>query len=326
MHIHIQNPAKYPPDPITPEQWQAAAGRAGATGEGHQITFADTSDGFAAALPTMQALIAPPPIMRALFPAEAPALRMIFSTSAGIERLAPFDMLPPGAALVNNSGTHSAKAGEYCIMALLMLANLMPTFATNQRLETWDRLAASVIRGRRVTIVGVGGLGGPAAAHARAFGLHVTGVRTTAVPHPDCDRVIATDALDEVLPETEFLLLAAPLTPATHHLIDRRRIGLLPAGAGVINIGRGALIEQDALLDALDSGALGGAVLDVFTPEPVPPGHRLWATPRLVMTPHMSCDDPKTYNAVTLDIFFANLAALLRGDDMPNRIDTAKGY
>ena len=159
-------------------------------------------------------------------------------------------------------------------------------------------------------VVGLGSLGGAVAGQAARFGMQVVGVRTRAEPHPDCARVVAVPGLDAELPGAEFLVLATPLTDATRGLLDRRRIGLLPAGAGVVNIGRGALVEQDALCDALDVGALGGAVLDVFVPEPVPPGHRLWGTRNLVMTPHVSADDPKTYNPNSLDIFFRNLRAL----------------
>jgi phosphoglycerate dehydrogenase-like enzyme len=172
----------------------------------------------------------------------------------------------------------------------------------------------------------VGGLGGAAAHAARHFNMDITGVRTRGEAHAACDRVVTTDALDQVLPQTEFLVIACPLTPATHQLMDRRRLALLPAGAGVVNIGRGALVEQDALCDLLETGHLAGAVLDVFTPEPVPPGHRLWTTPHLIMTPHCSSDDPQTYNPRSLDIFFANLAALQEGRALPNRIDPTRGY
>ncbi len=98
-----------------------------------------------------------------------------------------------------------------------------------------------------------------------------------------------------MLPETEYLVLACPLTPKTRFILNRRRIGLLPRGAGVVNIGRGPLVEQEALCDALDAGALGGAVLDVFDPEPIPEGHRLWATPNLIISPHTAADDLATY-------------------------------
>jgi phosphoglycerate dehydrogenase-like enzyme len=138
--------------------------------------------------------------------------------------------------------------------------------------------------------------------------------------------VIGPDALDEVLPRTKFLVLACPLTEATRGLIDRRRLGLLPPGAGVVNIGRGELIDQDALCDALDAGKLSGAVLDVFTPEPIPPNHRLWTTRNLIISPHTSADDPATYNPVSLDLFFDNLRAWRAGQPLPNRFDIARGY
>ena len=104
-------------------------------------------------------------------------------------------------------------------------------------------------------------------------------------------------------------------------MLDRRRIGLLPKAAGVINIGRGGLVDQDALCDALEAGALSGAVLDVFVPEPVPPGHRLWTTPNLIMTPHVSSDDRHAYNARSLDTFIRNLQAFERGEALPNLFD-----
>ena len=173
---------------------------------------------------------------------------------------------------------------------------------------------------------GWGRWGGTTAGHARAFGMRVTGVRHTAAAHPACDRVVGMDGLDAVLGEAEFLFLAPPLTPATQGLLSRERIARLPKGAGVVNIGRGGLVDQDALMDALDRGHLGGAVLDVFTPEPVPAGHRLWRTPNLMMTPHVSADDPQTYNPRSLDIFFENLRAFQAGRAMPNQFDLTKGY
>jgi phosphoglycerate dehydrogenase-like enzyme len=94
----------------------------------------------------------------------------------------------------------------------------------------------------------------------------------------------------------------------------------------VVNIGRGVLLDQDALCDMLDSGRLGGAVLDVFTPEPVPAGHRLWSTPNLIMSPHTCADDPRTYNPLTLDVFFANLRARAAGEAPPTAVDPARGY
>ncbi len=175
-------------------------------------------------------------------------------------------------------------------------------------------------------MVGLGSLGGAAAMQAAQFGMQVTGVRATGRAHPHCAEVVTTADLDSVLPRTEFLVLACPLTDATRGLLDRRRLQLLPRGAGLVNIGRGALVDQDALCDLLDSNHLSGAVLDVFTPEPIPPGHRLWATRNLIISPHTAADDPNTYNPRSLDLFFDNLRAWSERRPMPNLFNPARGY
>src|SRR5205823_3841699 len=188
----------------------------------------------------------------------------------------------------------------------LMLVNRIPLLVTAQREGKWVQQHGTVLAGHRVLVIGLGDLGGAIAQHAKDFGIRVTGVRTRPEPHPACDRVVGVSELETVLPHAELLVLAAPLTPASRGLLSRERIAMLPRGAGIVNVGRGALADQEALLDALDSGHLGGAVLDVFEQEPIPPGHRLWTTRNLVITPHTSADDPATYNARSLDIFFEN--------------------
>lgn len=323
MRIHVQNLPTMFGEPITMAQWEDAAARAG-MGH-HEMSMGHTMEEYLAAIPQVEALVTSTRNTRDLFPAEAPKLRVIFCTSAGLDSV-PFDALPPGVPVLNNSGVHAPKAGEYGIMAILMLASWMPTLIGAQREQVWNRLAGSVLAGRRVTVLGLGSLGGAVAERARQFGMRVTGVRTTARPHPDCERVIATSDLDSVLPDTDFLVIACPLTEATRNIVDRRRLDLLPSRAGVVNIGRGPLIDQDALCDRLDDGKLCGAVLDVFVPEPVPEGHRLWTTRNLVMTPHVSCDDPLTYNVRSLDTFFANIVALEAGGPLPNLYLPARGY
>jgi glyoxylate/hydroxypyruvate reductase len=326
MRIHVQNPPHDPQFTITPALWEAAAARAGAAGRGHRLSFAATPAGFTAAIAEAEALVGDKDVLRALLPAAAPHLRLVFVANAGLDNLAPFDWLPPGAILLNNRGTHRAKAGEFGLMALLMLANGVPAMVTDQRAGAWRKRWGRVLAGGRVTVVGLGSLGGAVAEQAARLGMVVTGVRARPAPHPACATVVATAALDEALPATEFLVLACPLTPATRLLLDRRRIGLLPRDAGIVNIGRGGLIDQDALCDALDAGQLSGAVLDVFSPEPIPPGHRLWTTPNLIISPHTAADDPATYMPRSLDIFFANLAALADGREPPTRFDPALGY
>ena len=323
MRIHIQNLPTMYGEPITLAQWEDAAARAGAGR--HEMSIGHTMEEYRAAIPEVEALVTSTRSTRELFPAEAPKLRAIFCTSAGLD-IVPFHDLPPGVPVLNNSGVHAPKAGEYGIMAILMLASFIPTLMTAQHDQVWRRLTGSVVEGRHVTVLGLGSLGGAVAQRARQFGMRVTGVRTAAQPHPDCERVLATADLDSVLPQTEFLVIACPLTPATRNIIDRRRLELLPPGAGVVNIGRGPLLDQDALCDMLDSDRLGGAVLDVFVPEPVPQGHRLWTTRNLVMTPHVSCDDPRTYNVRSLDTFLENMAALEAGQPLPNLFLPERGY
>ena len=325
MRIHIQNLPDTVADAVTPAQWEAAIRRANLAADLHAVSFCDTHEEFGGHIAEAEALVTSTRATARLFPADAPRLRLMFCTSAGLDPV-PFGSLPPGVQVLNNRGVHAPKAGEYGIMAILMLSNRIPRLITSQHAQAWDRQLASVLAGRNVTVVGLGSLGGAVAEQATRFGMRVTGVRARPAPHLACERVLPTAALDEALPETEFLVLACPLTDATRNILDRRRIALLPPGAGVVNIGRGALVEQDALCDALDSGALSGAVLDVFVPEPVPPGHRLWATPNLVMTPHVSSDDPLAYNARSLDVFLANLAAFEAGRPMPNLFDPARGY
>ncbi|MBV8915774.1 MAG: D-2-hydroxyacid dehydrogenase [Acetobacteraceae bacterium] len=325
MRIHLQSYPGSANFPLTQAVWDEAAARAPDVSAGHALSFGDTREAFEAGMRDAELLVAQTSSLVPGLP-PSPRLQLIYVTSAGLEKLAPYDWLPDGVPLLNNRGTHAAKAGEFGLMALLMLANWVPLLFTAQREGRWAQKHGTVLAGHRVLVIGLGTLGGAIAGHARDFGMYVTGVRTRAEPHPACERVVAVGDLEAVLPEAEFLVLAAPLTPATKGLLSRERIALLPRGAGVVNVGRGAVADQDALLDALDGGHLGGAVLDVFDLEPIPPGHRLWSTRNLVITPHTSADDPNTYNARSLDIFFENLRAWQQGRPLPNRFDVNRGY
>jgi glyoxylate/hydroxypyruvate reductase A len=326
MRIHLQNPDNDPLFDFTRAMWEAAAMQAPDVGAGHVVSIGVTPADFVAAMRDAEALVADASVIKALFPCPAPDLRLIFLTNAGLDRLAPFDWLPPGVELLNNRGAHAAKSGEFAIMSILMLANKLPAMATNQRQGVWRKLWGSVLAGRSLTVIGLGTLGGATAEQASRFGMRVTGVRANPAPHPACVRVVGTAALDDVVPETEFLVLACPLTAATRGLMSRTRLACLPSGAGVLNIGRGELLDQDALCDLLDQGHLSGAVLDVFTPEPIPHNHRLWSTPNLIISPHTAADDPATYNERSLDIFLDNLRALRDGRPLPNRYDIERGY
>jgi len=256
----------------------------------------------------------------------APRLRWIHIIGAGIEPLLPLDWLPSGVVLTNNSGVHVEKMRESAMMALLMLNARVPEIVTNQRKTRWDPIFTPRIAGKTALIIGVGDMGAAVAGAAKTLGLRVIGVRRSGSPHPDVDRMVPVGALDAVLPQADFVVLAAPLTPETQNLLDCRRIGLMKPGAGFLNVGRAGSVDHHALVEALRSGALSGAILDVFDPEPLPTSSPLWQADNLILTQHVTSDDLDEYLPKTLDLVFANAARLLRGEPLVNAVDPARGY
>jgi phosphoglycerate dehydrogenase-like enzyme len=321
MLIHVHNRLA-DAAPITRADWDRACGRLESP---YELSIGSDPAAFLAVAARLEVLVATPMGLRELLPLQAPKLRLVFVTWAGLDRLAPFDWLPPGVTLLNNSGAHAPKSAEYVLMGLLMIASGMPALARAQHEGRWVTAVGRTLAGRRLLVVGLGAIGGATATLAQRMGLHVTGVRTTPRPHPACEAVVGLDALDAALAATDDVALALPQSASTHHLLDGRRMSLLPAHAGIVNVGRGATIDETALCDLLDAGRLGGAVLDVFEAEPLPPGHRAWTTRNLVVTPHMSADDPDTVIDATVGILVDNLNAWQRGAPLPNEFDVVRG-
>ncbi len=315
-------------DPVfamTPERFAAAGARHPDTAERIDPVFVTDDAGLEAALGTAEALLgfrfATADLAR-----RAPNLRWIQLTGAGAEHLAPFDWLSRGLVLTTASGVHAAKAGEFVTMALLMLNARVPAMATNQRGHAWRQIFTPPISGRRALVVGLGAMGGTAARAAKRLGLEVVGVRRSTKPARGIDRVVGPDGLDAELPGADFVVLALPVTAATRGLMDRRRIGLMKPGAGLLNVGRAALLDHGALLDALASGALSGAVLDVFDAEPLPANSPLWDAPNLTVVPHCSSDDANSYADRVLDLTFENAGRLLAGRPLRNRLSPRSEY
>lgn len=330
MRLHIQNPPHDPAFSFTPEQWQAAIERS-LDMAAIDVSISNDEVGFEHALVDAEVLLTWVNIAKARFrdaktAGWPPRLRIISCNSAGVDRLAPFDWLPPAVALLNNSGIHSDKAGEFGIMALLMMQNQMLTLMQAQLAGAWSQVHATTLRGRTLCVVGMGSIGRGVAQRARALGMRVIGVRNGTAQHPDCDETVSVRQLDDILPRVDNVLLACPLTERTQNLLSRARIGLLRKGARVVNIARGPVWDQEAVCDALDSGHLDAAFTDVAVPEPLAPEHRLWRTRGMIVTPHIAADDRERYNDITLDILFANLRAERDGGAMPNQVDPFKGY
>jgi len=256
----------------------------------------------------------------------APNLKWIHCIGAGVEHMLPMDWLPKGVTLTNNKGIHAAKAAEFGLMSVLMLHSHMPAIITNQRNTVYDSLYASPIAGKTLVVIGTGSLGGSAAKKLHDLGVHVIGVNFRGRPVDGCDEVVTTDKLDDVLPRADYVLCATPDTPETRGLLDKRRLNFLKPTAGIVNIGREAVMDYNALCDKLEDGSLAGAILDVFDPEPIEAGSRLWKTRNLIITPHVSADDGDAYIPMTLGLFFQNMELFLTGEPLLNPIQPELGY
>ncbi len=256
----------------------------------------------------------------------APKLTWIHCIGSGIEHLSPLNWLPEKVTLTNNKGVHGAKAGEFILMSVLMLHSHLPAIITNQKNHVYDSLYATAIAGKTVVILGTGSLGSAGAKKMRELGVHVIGVNRSGRAVEGCDEVVTTLQLDAVLPRADYLVIAIPETQATRNLINRQRLNLLKPTAGVINIGREAVMDYDALIQKLEDGSLSGAILDVFNREPIPKDSALWRTKNLMITPHISADDGDAYIAMTLKLFFQNLGQYLQGKPLANPVNREFGY
>jgi phosphoglycerate dehydrogenase-like enzyme len=258
--------------------------------------------------------------------AVAPRLKWIHCIGAGVEHLCPMDWVPEGVTITNNKGAHADKAGEYALMAVLMLHNKMPAILSNQRRAAWESLFSTPIAGKTVGLIGVGSIGGGAATQLAKMPVQVIGVSRHGRPHPAVAEMHAMDALDAVLPRLDYVFVSLPATPETVGLFDRERLQLLKPGAGIVNVGRGATFDYDALAELLTEGRLSGAIVDVFEQEPLPPDSPLWSAPNLVVTPHVSADDGDSYVPITLHLFFDNLRRYLAGEPLRNLVRPDLGY
>lgn len=256
----------------------------------------------------------------------APNLKWIHVIGAGIEHLLPLDWLPKGIHLVNNKGVHANKAGEYVMMALLMLQNAIPTLVTQQRQKKWREIYSTTIGGKTLLIVGVGNMGGAGAKKAKELGLRVIGVRRSARPHRYVDEMHPLQDLRELIPRADFILNTTPVTSETRGLFGKRELDLMRPDASFINFGRAEVVDYDVLRRKLTRGEIKGAVLDVFDPEPLPKSSPMWTTPNLIMTPHVGSDDAATYMPYTLDLALDNAARYLAGKRLKNRVIPAREY
>jgi len=256
---------------------------------------------------------------------RAPRLRWVHTHGAGVSHMMPLDWLPRGAVLTNSRGVHGQRATEYAFMALLMLNNRVPEMIANQQQAHWQEVFATGIEGKTLLIVGVGHIGSGVAAWAKHAGMRVLGIRRTGGARRNVDEMGKPDALQAMLPRADFVLVSAPHTDASHHMISARELALLKPGVGLVNYSRANLVDYEALSKRLEAGTMS-AVLDVFDPEPLPAASPLWRTPNLIITPHCSSDDRAEYTPRTLDLVLRNMQRLIEGRPLVNRVSRKHQY
>ena len=257
---------------------------------------------------------------------RAPHLKWIQVLGAGVDYMLPLDWVPGDLMLTTNFGAHVPKASQSALMAILMINSRIPTLVTGQRRHEWNRIFTTTVEGKTLLIVGVGHIGGGAADNARKLGMRVIGIRRSAQPHPAVDEMYGPNALHRVLPRADIVLLNTALTSQTRFLMGKQEFALMKPGAGFINMSRGGLVEPTALEENLRSGHLGGAMIDVSYPEPLPAESTLWDVPNLLITPHVLSDDIEQYIPRTLDIFFDNVKRYLAGQPLRNVVDLKREY
>ncbi|MBM3357385.1 MAG: D-2-hydroxyacid dehydrogenase [Betaproteobacteria bacterium] len=257
---------------------------------------------------------------------RAPHLKWIQVLGAGVDYMLPLDWVPKDLILTTNWGAHVPKASQSALMAILMVNSRIPALVTEQRRREWNRIFTTTVEGKTLLIVGVGHIGGGAAAQAKQHGMRVIGIRRSGEPHPSVDEMHRPDALHSLLPRADIVLLNTALTSRTRFLMGEKEFALMKPGAGFINMSRGGLVEPKALEGALRSGHLGGAMVDVTLPEPLPADSTLWDAPNLIITPHVLSDDIEQYIPRTLDIFFDNVRRYLAGQPLRNVVDLEREY
>jgi len=241
-----------------------------------------------------------------------PQLRVVQLLSAGIEPWLP--VVPHGVQLCNGRGVHGASTAELAVAGLLATLRELPRFEQNRKEHRWERADTAGVTGRRVLVVGAGDIGRRVAAAVTAFDAEVTLVARTAR-----DGVVALDELPSLLPDHDAVVLAVPLTEATHHLVDAGFLAALPDGAVVVNVARGAVVDTDALLTELQARRLH-AFLDVTDPEPLPADHPLWDAPNLLLTPHVG-GGTVGWQRRAYGLVREQLQRYLAGEELVNRID-----
>jgi phosphoglycerate dehydrogenase-like enzyme len=254
-----------------------------------------------------------------------PKLRWAQAMSAGVEGWLSLPDLPVGLTLTCARGTHTESMPENIIGALFHVAKPYSVAVENQKSAKWVHTVAQPLTGKTLGILGLGAIGQEVARIAAALGMHVIGTRRRPAPMPNVAEILAPERTDDVLAQSDFVLLLLPATPDTDNLIDAKRLAKMKPTAWLLNFGRGHLIKDDDLIAAAKQKKIAGAVLDVFRQEPLPAEHPFWRAEGIVVLPHIGGPHPQRDRFVAR-LFVDNLGRFLDGAPLKEVVDRSAGY
>lgn len=263
-------------------------------------------------------------VIRQAWPA-ARTLRWIHAASAGVENLMFRELRDSPVVVTNARGVFDDAIAEWVLGVMLAFCKGLHVSRDLQRDATWEHRESERLAGKRMLVVGAGGIGRAIARLGIAAGVDVTLAARSARTDEEFGTIAASEDLDRLVGTADFVTLAAPLTPETRAVLNADRLALMRPDARLINVGRGELVDESALRTALRDGQIGGAALDVFTTEPLPPDDELWAMPNVIVSPHMS-GDVAGWRQDLIDQFTANLRRWVNDEPLENVIDKNAGY
>jgi len=253
-------------------------------------------------------------------------LRWVHAVSAGVERYLFPEFVQSPIMLTNSSGVHGIPISEMILALMLMLTKQLHKSMRFQLAGRWDKLFPDELAGKNVGILGLGNIGMETAWRAKCFGMKVLALEKRAMRRPVyVDEILGPEDLAYFLSESDYLVVTLPLTGETYHMIDEKELRLMKPNAYLINVSRGAVVDNAALIKALTEGWIAGAGLDVFEKEPLPEDSEFWKLGNVIVTPHISGSTPYYADRVT-QIFCKNLVRYLEGKPLVNLVDKNAGY
>ncbi|MFN6486519.1 MULTISPECIES: D-2-hydroxyacid dehydrogenase [unclassified Nostoc] len=259
--------------------------------------------------------------------AAAPGIRWQQTPSAGVNHILTPIFLEHDIILTNGAGVHAIPISEFVLSLILYHAKQLRELQADHDQRKWEKswLVLPELANSTVLILGTGNIGQAIAARIKPFGARVWGGRRRPEPLPNFDKIVGTNEWHALLPEVDYIIVATPLTPETKALIDETVLRLLPSHAYLINVGRGAVVDESALTKALTEGWIAGAGLDTVSIEPLPPESPLWSLPNLFITPHTSAISPALKGRIT-DLFLDNLERYRGNKPLRNVVNKKAGY